>query len=369
MRNFSALAYDVEICLRALRDRKRNSVERARFDGVTDILFCLVDHFEPQVGGAEPEIAKKRLNDWIVRYPQIADRHRDADGKPPTHSFFYPWDEYDAWELCELQKLCDAGYGEIEVHLHHRDDTEESLRAKFLAALEAFSKAGALAKWRDGRVAWGFIHGNWALDNSRKDSGRNYCGVDSEIRLLKELGCYADFTFPAWNQTAQPRLTNTIFYATDDPDLPKSHDAGTRIEAGVAESGDLLLVQGSLTPYLEKGRGKPRIAVDDGDIASYRRYAPARMDRWVESGIHVKGRPDRVFIKLHSHGAADFNREAMLGSDLEALFSDIEARYNDGKRYRLHYVTAREMYNVAKATEANADCEIDEARDWLIRRA
>ena len=139
-------------------------------------------------------------------------------------------------------------------------------------------------------------------------------------------------------------------------------------EAGRAGEGDLLLIQGPLVPYIKRGGGAPRPAVDDGDIASYRRYDPARLDRWVQSCIHVKGRPDRIFVKLHSHGAADANREAMLGKDLEQLFMDVESRYNDGERFRLHYVSAREMFNVIKATEAEADCSIAVARDWVLKK-
>ena len=37
---------------------------------------------------------------------------------------------------------------------------------------------------------FGFIHGNWCLDNSRAD-GR-WCGLNNELILLRELGCYAD---------------------------------------------------------------------------------------------------------------------------------------------------------------------------------
>ena len=79
-----------------------------------------------------------------------------------------------------------------------------------------------------------------------------------------------------------------------------------------------------------------------------------------------QGRPDRLFIKLHCHGAADGNRQALLGEDLPALFSDLEARYNDGQRYRLHYVTARELFNVVKATEAGAPGNAERLVDWLL---
>ena len=33
------------------------------------------------------------------------------------------------------------------------------------------------------------------------------------------------------------------------------------------------------------------------------------------------------------------------------MFNYLESKYNDGKKYVLHYVTAREMYNIIKALE------------------
>ena len=334
--------------------------------GVTDIFLCLVDHYEPQVGQPEQSIARERVEDWLERYPAIAARHRDADGHVPAHSFFYPYDEYDQWELDHIAELCAAGYGEVEVHLHHRDDTEETLRQKLRGAVQTFSSHGLLSCWPDGRPAWGFIHGNWALANSRSDGNRNYCGVNNEIALLQQEGCYADFTFPAWTHMAQPRTTNCIYYAASDATRPKSYDTGSRARVGMTAQPGLLLIQGPLVPFAARTGARPRLAMDDSDIASYRRYHPSRLDRWVRAGIHVQGRPDRVFIKLHSHGAANANRAAMLGGDLEWLFTDAEARYNDGTRYRLHYVTAREMFNIVKATEAGIE-EIEPARDWVIR--
>ena len=68
---------------------------------------------------------------------------------------------------------------------------------------------------RTGRPAYGFIHGNWALDNSRPD-GR-WCGVNNELDVLRETGCYADFTFPSAPSPTQPRKINSIYYAVDDP--------------------------------------------------------------------------------------------------------------------------------------------------------
>ena len=226
--------YDVEIGLRAAahvgQTRLRQALQRP--SGPVDLFLCLVDHFEPQVGRPPADVAQERLDDWLVRYPQVSGQHRDWDGRHPAHSFFYPWDEYEAGEFPRLAELCAAGWGEVEIHLHHENDTDATLREKFRAAIDMFRGFGALSQWPDGRPAWGFIHGNWALDNSRVENGRNFCGVNNELTVLLEEGCYADFTFPAWQHVAQPRLTNAIYYATDDPHLPKSYESGIPARVG-----------------------------------------------------------------------------------------------------------------------------------------
>ena len=357
--------FNAGIAMRSVLNATRNNMQANSRSTTTDIFLCVVDHYEPQVGNPVRATAELRVNDWIKRYPEIARKHQDSEGQVPKHSFFYPWYEYDPWELDCIAKLCASGFGETDIHLHHRDDTEDSLRDKLRLGIDAFANHGLLSRWPDGRPAWGFIHGNWALANSRCDGGRNYCGVNNEIAILKELGCYADFTFPAWKHTAQPRQINSIYYGRSGSDKPKSYDTGIRSRVGNTTQDGLLLIQGPLVPSLIRAGNGWRISMDDGDIAASRRYHPRRLDNWVKTGIHVKGRADRVFIKLHSHGAQDDNREIMLGSDLDALYSDAEARYNDGRRYRMHYVTAREMFNVVKATEAGID-DIAQCKNYLL---
>ena len=62
--------------------------------GPTHILFAFCDHFEPRWGGADPEKEDARVDRWCKEYPQIAQKHQDADGCYPKHSFFYPEEEY-----------------------------------------------------------------------------------------------------------------------------------------------------------------------------------------------------------------------------------------------------------------------------------
>jgi hypothetical protein len=364
----ASVLFNLEIAWRSAASLRRSPVRnRPRSQShPMDLFLCIVDHFEPQHGRPSRQVAWERLEDWAERYPQIAGAHHDSEGRPPTHSFFYPWDEFDEREFVRLVEVCSAGWGEIELHLHHFNDSEEALRAKIREAVRVYREHGALSTWPDGRPAFSFIHGNWALNNSRFDRDRNYCGVNDEITLLQAEGCYADFTFPAWQHTAQPRQVNSIYYAQSFPDRSKGHDHGTEARVGSKNTPGLLLIQGPLVPFLGKGRLGLKLSMDDGDLASYRRYSPERLDRWVQAGIHIEDCPDRIFIKLHCHGAPDANRSALLGKDLDALFSDIERRYNDGVRYRLHYVTAREMFNVALATIKGAEWNPMDACDYLL---
>ena len=63
-----------------------------------------------------------------------------------------------------------------------------------------------------------------------------------------------------------------------------------------------------------------------------------------------KGVPDWVFIKVHGHGASTpEDMQETLGGDLDRGLSYLETHYNDGSNFVLHYVTAREAYNVDRA--------------------
>ena len=322
--------------------------------GPVDLFVCIADHFEPAWNQAPLERQRARVDEWMRRYPALAARHRDADGRPPQHTFFYPEEEYVAEHLDRLAELCRAGYGDVEVHLHHDRDTSAGLRDKLLRFTRTLhERHGLLRREADGRISYGFVHGNWTLDNAGPD-GR-WCGVNDELRVLRETGCYADFTLPSAPSPTQTRKINSIYYAVDDPLRPKSHDTGADARVGGGAAGDLLLVQGPLT--LDWGSRKwgilPRI--ENGDLSGENPPTPRRIGLWARQRIHVRGRPKWVFIKLHTHGANERNLEALLGGPMDRTLDHLERAYNDGARYRLHYVTAREMVEVIRAAETDAE--------------
>ena len=332
------------------------------------LMFCFVDHYEPAWG--KPDLAKERerVARWRRDLPRLCERHRDADGRPPVHTFFYPEEEYREEHLDALVELCRQGLGEIEIHLHHDNDTAENLRTTLSRFTELLaSRHDALP--RDpvtGQPRWAFIHGNWALDNSHP-SGR-HCGVDNELIVLRETGCYADFTLPSAPDPCQTRTINRIHYAKDDPARPKSHDTGPRVKVGGRDEGDLMIVQGPLGFRWKSRKWGLLPRIENSDIRAVAPASRDRIDAWVETGIHVEGRPEWIFVKIHTHGAEDEDMDALLGKAMDEAHDYLESRYNDGAHWKLHYVSAREAYNIAKAAEAGLAGDPGQYRDHVIPR-
>ena len=334
--------------------------------GPVHVMFCFVDHFEPKWGRPARSVEDERVQRWCASYQALASRHRDADGVPPQHSFFYPEEEYEPEHLDALAALCRAGYGEIEVHLHHDHDTAEGLREKIKRFTRVLhERHGALSRHpHSGELTFGFIHGNWALDNSRAD-GR-WCGVNNELQVLAELGCYADFTLPSAPSETQTPKVNSLYYAKDDPLAPRSHDRGVDVRVGGAPSGDLLILQGPLALNWRDRKWGLMPRTENSDVRASSPPSPQRTDLWLRQHIHVQGRPEWLFIKVHTHGAQERDMPALLGPAAEALYADLERRYNTGHGHVLHYVSAREMYNIVKAAEAGCSGNPNDYRDHVL---
>ena len=324
--------------------------------GLQHVLFLFVDHFE-LAGKAD------RLDAWMSRYPEIARVHRDADGHMPRHSWFYALDLMHEHEVAAIGQLVDAGMGELELHWHHDHDDEQSFRRKLRGGMEVFHRHGHMLPHREDRPAtFGFIHGNWSLDNSR---GARFCGVDGEIGVLLEEGCYADFTFPALFNEAQPSLVNRLYYAKETGG-PKSYRDGIPARRGRKPADDeLMLFQGPLSINWRDWRFRWHPTFEDGDINAGATHGEAvRIDAWVRHALRVEGRPEWLFVKVFCHGAQD--HASVCGPASDRMFAHLEETYNDGRRFKLHYVTAREAYNVLRAAEDGKAGDPGQYRDYII---
>lgn len=330
------------------------------------VLLCFADHYEPKAFGATREAGMRRVETWVEAYPRQFARFRDQDGRPPRYTFFFPAEEYEPEYLDRLAELCRQGFGEVEVHLHHDNDTPENFRR----ILEEFrdtlvNRHGLLGRDRaTGAIRYAFIHGNWALCNSRPD-GR-WCGVDNELEILKATGCFVDMTFPSAPDATQPPIVNRIYYARNQPGRSRSHETEQPLVLGTPSPDELLLIQGPL--LLDWRRRKwgifPRL--ENGCLQASQLPSLGRLDSWIQARVQSSPRPDWVFVKLHAHGAPEDAHETLLGDPMVRFHEDLARRAANDPTFHFHYVTAREMYNLAKAAEAGFQGPVHEALDFEV---
>lgn len=329
---------------------------REHYRGTRHVFFCFVDHFEPLWLGADAKTGIERVEAWRKGYPEIVDGIRDNGGAPPQHGFFYPQEEYIPECLDKLRELQARGFGEVEVHLHHDNDTSAGLREKIEWFKDKLHNDHGMLR-RDpetGEITYAFIHGNWALDDS--GVGGRWCGVRDEITILRETGCYADFTYPSAPHPTQPPVINRIYYAEDDPLRPKSHHRGTDARYGKRPSGDLLMINGPLTLNWERRKAGVLPLVENGNITAKNPGTSDRVDLWIRTGVSVRGWPRWIFVKVHTHGTQEANMRYLLSAHGAQMYEDLLRRYNDGERYVVHFVNAWQMYKCVRVLEsADAD--------------
>jgi hypothetical protein len=324
------------------RRRRRPAAGQGR------VWLSICDHYEPLWSGADETLGRQRVDDWRRAWPAIAERYRDDAGRTPCHTFFFPQEEYRPFFLEPLAEMTRAGVADVEVHIHHDEHVHPAqgwgtFDERMAAFLETLEKGhGLLRRDAGGRLRFGFIHGNWALDNSRPDGA--WCGLNDELRRLRDMGCYADFTMPSGSSPTQSRLLNVIYRAVDDPERPRSYDTGVLVDPGRPGEGDLLMIPG---PFALRWGGRLLPRMETGDIAGYDLPTPYRWERWLDVAP-VVGRD--VFVKVFTHGAQERNSKPLLHGGLDSLYRyGLEACHRRG--WQLRFASAWEL---AQAVEAAA---------------
>ena len=133
---------------------------------------------------------------WANAYRRMASAHRDADGRPPQHTWFYPIEQFDAQAGSgRWTSSAEGDTGRSSSTCITRTTRAASLAGKFDAGKKELGRPGAFVTDEPHpRSVFAFAHGNMSLDNSRGDA---YCGVNDEFTVLQQMGCFADFTFPS----------------------------------------------------------------------------------------------------------------------------------------------------------------------------
>jgi hypothetical protein len=313
------------------------------------LIFVITDHYEPGLG--DRGIAINR--EWLEAFKPIADSHKDSYGNRFRYTWFYPYDHQNEHVLKTLCHMAYDGYGEVELHWHHEPATNDTFPAMLDKAIEWFQGYGALIASGDTpSTQFAFIHGNWCLDNSHPR-----CGVTRELDILFDKGCYADFTFSTIGTDSQPSKVNSIYYATDS-DGSKSYNDGVDAEVGSQIDDRLMIFEGPIALMMDG-------SFECAAVESADRPNPKRVRRWIDSDIHVRGRPEWVFVKVYSHGAQ--SRKEIVHADLGPMLDSLEAECRH-RSISLHYMSAREAYNVVKAAEEGLSGDPEQYRDHRLSK-
>jgi hypothetical protein len=236
--------------------------------------------------------------------------------------------------------MASDGIADVEVHLHHDGEGQQNFVDRISGFTETLCSRHGLLRKSNGKITFGFIHGLWALDNSRPD-GR-YCGLNNEITLLRDLGCYADFTMPSGASETQARLINTIYWAVDDPGKPKSYDTGVAVTPGGTAMGDLLMIPG---PFGVRWAERLMPRIEYSELCSYDPATGYRVRRWLELAPRIG---NDIFLKLFTHGTQERHSKYLLEGGLEHTLSLITGEC-ERTGLDLHFSSAWEMRQAVDA--------------------
>ena len=341
-------------------------------DGPVHLLVVVANHFEPawsERGGFLPlDEQRRRLDRWCETARATGDAVRDVDGTPFRHTNFYPAEQYHKPLLDTMAGLQAEGYGEVEVHLHHgveAPDTEANLRRALVEFRDVLAEEhGCLSREEGGPPRYAFVHGNLALANS---AGGRFCGVDSEMRVLAETGCYADMTLPAAPLQSQVPRLNAVYECGRPLEEPAPHRTGPSLRVGRQPQRPVIFTGPLVFNWSRRVRGRPVPRLDDGVLAANYAADFARLERWARARVSVRGRPRWVFVKLYCHGFFTNDQDVCIGEGARRFWSEALEESDRTGRYRIHFVSAREAFNIASAAVDGRAGAPGQYRDYKLR--
>jgi hypothetical protein len=342
-------------------------------DAPKHVIFTVANHFEPAwkpVGGHDLDTQRRRLDEYHRLARETGEALIDADGTKFRHTNFYPAEQYDFQILEQMATMQAEGLGEVEIHLHHgveKPDTVENLRKTLIEFRDCLAEEHrCLSRSKDTETPmYAFVHGNLALANS---AGGKFCGVDNEMQILQETGCYADFTLPSAPDETQVPVINQIYECALPLDEKMPHRAGRRVSTFGNQPQLPLIFTGPLIfNWTRRIKGIPIPRIDDGALTKNQPLDRARFNRWLSANVTVKNRPEWIFIKLYCHGFFDYDQRTCIGERAKKFFSEVIETGERTGDYTVHFASAREAFNLVAAAIDGKDGTPNEFRNYRLR--
>lgn len=337
------------------------------------VVFTIADHFEPgwsPSGVLDHKSQMTRLKAYHKLARETGEAVRDIDGTKFRHTNFYPAEQYHPEILDIMSEMQAEGLGEVEVHLHHgveQPDTSENLRRVLIDFRDTLAgRHSCLSQMNgEGEPRYAFVHGNLALANS---CGGRFCGVDDEMAILQETGCYADMTLPSAPDQSQVAMINQIYECGGPLDQSVPHGTGRRVSVNGIQPVLPLIFTGPLVfNWTRRLKGIPVPRIDDGALAANQPMDIARFNRWKSANITVAGRPDIVFVKLYCHGFFDHDQSHSIGDGAKRFFSEIIEYGEKEGQFDVCFASAREAFNITLAAIDGKRGRPGEYRDYRLK--
>lgn len=337
------------------------------------VIVTIANHFEPAWsanGDLDHKTQMLRLREYHSLARSTGEAVRDADGTKFRHTNFYPAEQYHPDILDVMAEMQAEGLGEVEVHLHHGvdgPDTAENVRTVLVDFRDTLAERHQCLSRAAGDAApkYAFVHGNLALANS---CGGRYCGVDNEMEILRDTGCYADMTLPSAPDETQVPMLNSIYEYAGDPHEAVPHRTGTPISVNGKTPQLPLIFTGPLVFDWKRFRGLvPFPRLDDGALTAAQGGDTARFARWKSANVTIGGKSDWIFVKLYCHGFFDHDQSAAIGEEARRFFGELLETTAKRGDTTIHFASAREAFNMVLAAIDGKDGSPNEYRDYRLR--
>jgi hypothetical protein len=345
------------------------------------VILTIANHFEPgyneepnEHGGFgialdwSTQIA--RLDHWCEQARKIGAAVRDHDGTPFRHTNFYPAEQYHKPLLDRLAALQSEGLGEVEIHLHHgvdKPDTAESFKRVLVDFRDVLAEEHKCLSrlTEDGPPMYAFVHGNWALANS---ANGKFCGVDSEMQILAETGCYADLTLPSAPDVSQVPRINAIYQCGRPLDQRSPHRSGPNLRVGQLPPTLPVLITGPLLfDWQQRKAGIPWPRLENGALTAKSSLKLSTFQLWRNAHIAVRGRPEWIFVKLYCHGFFDIDQPKIIGSEMTRFLQEVLGYADRTGEFKLHFASAREAFNMVSAAIDGHEGNPGDYRDYRLK--
>ena len=127
------------------------------------------------------------------------------------------------------------------------------------------------------------------------------------------------------------------------------------------------MIQGPLVADFERSLRSRRPALENSAFTGATPPTMRRYSLWKKADIHVAGRPDWLFIKLHCHSMDPTQKDAVAGDSFRAFLSALVGGATERKE-TLHFTTAREMTNIMLAACDGREGNPGEYRDYKLKK-